>query len=174
MFWGTFFETLEGMKEIQTGAQKGYDISMFRQYAPDTKSFIEDKKIPNSVSQSTARLYSYITHRTPPQVTVCVGKIRHTGKSSYAKEVDFMKSIVPKEEWKNIKITMISPSWYHFRYGAGKAYPKEVYANDEEYFADVAKAYQVELKLLHEGEHIANFSNSQADLYCSRDQERTD
>lgn len=48
------------------------------------------------------------------------------------------------------KLTIISPSWYHYRYAAGRAYPKEVYKNDEEYFADVAKAYQVELGLLYD------------------------
>ena len=111
---------------------------------------MEDKKIPNSVKCSRF-IAQEPNSDVMIQVTICVGKIKHTGKSSYAKEVEFMKSIVPKEEWKNIKITMISPSWYHFRYGAGKAYPKDVYASDEEYFADVAKAYQTELKLLYDG-----------------------
>jgi methionine synthase II (cobalamin-independent) len=39
---------------------------------------------------------------------------------------------------------------YHFRYGPGKAYTKGVYANDDEYFADVAKAYRTELKILYD------------------------
>jgi len=124
------------MKDMQLGVLKGYDTGMFRDYAPDVKSFLEAKEIPN-------------------QVTVCVDKIRHTGKSSYQREVDMMKKLLPQEKWKDIKITMISPSWYHFRYRAGRAYPKDVYANDEEYFADVAKAYQEELKILH-GEGIRN------------------
>ncbi|KAF2712681.1 methionine synthase-like protein [Pleomassaria siparia CBS 279.74] len=131
MFWGTFFEELHGMKELQLGVLKGYDASMFRDYAPDVKSFMESKEIPNAV-------------------TVCVEKISHPGHSSNQREVDIMKKQLPESEWKKIKITLISPSWYHFRYRAGRAYLKEVYANDEEYFADVAKAYQTELKLLHD------------------------
>lgn len=131
MFWGTFFETLEGMEEIPLGTKEGFDASIFREYAPDVKIFIADKKIPNSA-------------------VVCVAPIRHTGVSSYAKEVEYMQSLVPQSEWGNIKITLISPSWYHYRYAAGRAYPKEVYKNDEEYFADVAKAYQVELGLLYD------------------------
>jgi hypothetical protein len=114
MFWGTFFETLHGMKELQLGVLKGYDKDIFRPYAPDVKSFMEAKEVPN-------------------HVTVCVDKISHPGTSSNQREVDLMKSLLPESEWKNIKITIISPSWYHFRYMNGKSFPKEVYSNDEEY-----------------------------------------
>lgn len=48
---------------------------------------------------------------------------------------------------------------YHFRYGPGKAYLPGVYANDDEYFADVAKAYQTELKILYD----AGLRNAQVD-----------
>jgi len=54
---------------------------------------------------------------------------------------------------------------YHFRYRAGRAYPKEVYANDEEYFADVAKAYQEELKILH-SQGIRNVQIDDPNLAC--------
>lgn len=146
MFWGTFFEELNGMQELQMGVLKGYDASMFRDYAPDVKSFLEAKEIPNSV-------------------TVCTGKISHKGKSSNQYEVDLLKKNVPDSQWKNIKITLISPSWYHFRYRAGRAFPKNVYANDEEYFEDVAKAYQQELKLLHES-GIRNVQIDDPNLAC--------
>lgn len=81
-----------------------------------------------------------------------------------------MKSLLPESEWKNIKITLISPSWYHFRYMNGSAYPKEVYANDEEYFEDVAKAYQEELKILH-SQGIRNIQIDDPNLayFCSQD-----
>ncbi|KAF2872029.1 methionine synthase-like protein [Massariosphaeria phaeospora] len=149
MFWGTFFEELNGMKELQLGILKGYDAGMFRDYAPDVKSFMESKEIPNAV-------------------TVCVAKISHPGHSSYQREVDIMKKLVPENEWKNIKITLISPSWYHFRYRTGRSYPKEVYANDEEYFEDVAKAYQEELKFLH-SQGIRNIQIDDPNLayFCS-------
>lgn len=48
---------------------------------------------------------------------------------------------------------------YHLRYKTGKAYPKDVYANDEEYFADIAKAYQTELQILYD----AGLRNAQVD-----------
>lgn len=95
----------------------------------------------------------------PNQVTVATSKIRHAGKSSYLPEFEYMKTLVPQEQWKDIKITLASPSWYHFRYGPNKAYAKGVYENDDEYFADVAKAYQTELKILYE----AGLRNAQVD-----------
>ena len=134
------------MKELQLGILKGYSADMFRDYAPDVKSFMESKEIPNSV-------------------TVCTDKIKHPGHSSNQREVEIMKKQLPESEWKKIKITLISPSWYHFRYRAGRAYPKEVYANDEEYFEDVARAYQTELKLLH-AEGIRNVQIDDPNLAC--------
>jgi methionine synthase II (cobalamin-independent) len=106
----------------------------------------------------------------PNHVTVCVDKISHPGKSSNQYEVDLMKSLLPESEWKNIKITLISPSWYHFRYLNGRSFPKEVYANDEEYFADVAEAYQEELKILH-SQGIRNIQIDDPNLayFCSKD-----
>ena len=147
-FWGTFFETLNGMEEINL-RKSGYDQSIFRAYAPDVKSFMHEKTIPNSVTVST-------------------GKVSHTGKSSFLPEFEFMKKVVTEDQWTNIKLTMTSPSWYHFRYGPKKAYVNGVYTNDDDYFADVAKAYQTELKILYE----AGLRNVQVDdpnlaYFCS-------
>lgn len=148
MFWGTFFETLNGMEEINM-REGGYDMTIFRQYAPDVKSFMHAKTVPNSV-------------------TVATGKISHTGTSSFLPEFEYLKTIVPKEQWGDIKLTLTSPSWYHFRYGPNKAYNKGVYASDDEYFEDVAKAYQTELKILYD----AGLRNAQVDdpnlaYFCS-------
>jgi len=147
-FWGTFFETLNGMEEINL-REEGYDQSIFRAYAPDVKSFMHAKTIPN-------------------QVTVATKKISHTGKSSFLPEFEFMKTLLPESEWKSIKLTITSPSWYHFRYGPKKAYLNNAYTNDDDYFADVAKAYQTELKILYD----AGLRNAQVDdpnlaYFCS-------
>lgn len=116
MFWGRTWETFNGMEEIQTGSMKGYDSSIFRAYAPgksgpilhihdlqqkrvhwliynrlsnaiDVASFLHDKAVPNSV-------------------TVCTGKISHTGTSSNMPEFEYMKTLLPESEWKNIKLTV--------------------------------------------------------------------
>lgn len=135
MFWGTFFPSLKGFTEIQ-----GPDANIFRPYVPDIAAFLEEDHVPG-------------------ETVICTGKIEHTGKSSYIEQFEYLKSIVPKEQWGNIKLTLAAPNWYHLRYKTGKAYPKEVYANDQEYFHDIAKAYQTELQILYD----AGLRNAQVD-----------
>jgi len=135
MFWGTFFPSLNGMKEIY-----GPDASIFREYVPDIAAFLEEEKVPG-------------------ESVICDGKISHTGKSSYIDQFEFLKSITPKDRHGDIKMTLAAPNWYHLRYKEGKAYPKDVYSSDEEYFADIAKAYRTELKILYD----AGLRNVQVD-----------
>ncbi|KAK4632251.1 hypothetical protein CLAFUW4_03652 [Fulvia fulva] len=150
-FWGTFMETLNGMEEINL-REGGYDQSIFRAYAPgtiDVKSFMHAKTIPN-------------------QVTVATSKLSHTGTSTFLPELQYLQSILPRDQHNRIKLTLTSPSWYHFRYGPNKAYLPGVYASDDEYFADLAKAYQTELKILYD----AGLRNAQVDdpnlaYFCS-------
>ncbi|KAL9617740.1 MAG: hypothetical protein Q9160_007514, partial [Pyrenula sp. 1 TL-2023] len=124
VFWGSFFQELEGMTEVMNP-----DIEIFRPYVPDIAGFLEKG------------------HK-PGQSCVCTGKIRHKGKSTLVPHFEFLKTLIPQERWGEIKVTLIAPPWYHLRYKDGKAYPQDVYASDEEYFADIAKAYRVELDLL--------------------------
>lgn len=125
MFWGSFWPGLDGMTEIENP-----DIDLFRMYIPDIAAFTE-------------------AGHKPGETVLCTGKIRHVG-STYTAQFDYLKNLVPEAEWKNLKLTIAAPNWYHLRYKEGKAYPKDVYANDDEYFADVAKAYQAELKVLYD------------------------
>lgn len=124
-FWGTFFPALEGMEEIQEPP-----LDMFRLYVPDLAAFTE-------------------AGHKPGESIVCVGKIKHVG-STYVDQWNYLKEHIPAEYVKEAKLTLPAPEWYHLRYQTGKAYPKDVYANDDEYFADIAKAYQAELKVLYD------------------------
>ena len=135
MFWGTFFPTLNGMKEIY-----GPEKEIFREYVPDIAAFLEEEKVPG-------------------ESVICDGKISHTGKSSYIDQFEYLKSITPKEHHGSIKMTLAAPNWYHLRYKEGKAYPKDVYSSDEEYFADIATAYRTELQILYD----AGLRNAQVD-----------
>lgn len=125
MFWGSFWPGLEGMKEIDEP-----DPELFRMYIPDIAAFTE-------------------AGYKPGETVLCTGKIKHKG-STYTAQFDYLKSLVPESKWKDLKLTLAAPNWYHLRYKEGKAYPKDVYKNDDEYFADVAKAYQDELKILYD------------------------
>ena len=107
---------------------------MFRLYHPDVVSLIEhDRKIMSGDS------------------IVCSGKLSHdpTKCVSNLHELKLIQSHLPESEWKNIKLTMITPAWFHMRYKQGRAYTPEAYANDAEYFKDVAKVYQAELDQLY-------------------------
>ena len=141
MFWGYFWPTLEGMTEIYNPP-----LDMFRHYVPDMAAFIEEKAEPG-------------------ESVICTGKIKHSGKSSYEHEVKFLQDLLPKERWGEVKLTLAAPTWYHLRYREGKAYDKAVYASDDEYFADIAKAYQVELDLLY-GLGIRNVTIDDPNFAC--------
>lgn len=140
MFWGNFFPGLEGMKEIQNP-----DPDIFRIYLPDIDAFLEEG------------------HK-PGETVICVGKIKHVG-STYVDQFNYLKSIVPKEVVPHLKLTLAAPYWYHLRYKEGRAYPKEVYGSDKEYFADIAKAYQDELKILYDA-GVRNVQFDDPNLAC--------
>ena len=125
VFWGTFFEELEGMTEIRNPA-----IEIFRPYVPDIAGFLEKG------------------HK-PGQSCVCTGKISHKGKSTLIDQFEYLKTLVPEERWGEIKVTMIAPPWYHLRYKSGQAFPSDVYASDDEYFWDIAMAVRTELDILY-------------------------
>ncbi|KAL1893957.1 hypothetical protein Sste5346_006098 [Sporothrix stenoceras] len=124
-FWGTFFPALEGMDEIADPP-----LDMFRLYVPDLAAFTE-------------------AGHKPGESIVCVGKIKHTG-STYLDQWNYLKEHLPADKVAGAKLTLPAPEWYHLRYKPGYAYPKDVYADDAAYFADIAIAYQIELQTLYD------------------------
>ncbi|KAL0254653.1 hypothetical protein SLS55_010133 [Diplodia seriata] len=144
MFWGSFFPGLDGMKEVQQPS-----LDMFRTYVPDMAAFLE-------------------TNHVPGETVICTGKIRHTGQSTYVDQVEYLKTLLPKERWGEIKLTLAAPNWYHLRYREGQAYPADVYSSDEEYFADIAKAYQTELDILYKaGLRNVQYDDPNLAYFCS-------
>ncbi|CAI6332746.1 unnamed protein product [Periconia digitata] len=144
MFWGTFWPSLDGMQEVSNPP-----LSTFRTYIPDIAAFLE-------------------TGHKPGESVYCVGKIRHTGVSTYLAQFEYLKTLVDKSRWGEIKVTITAPNWYHLRYVEGKAYPRDVYENDGEYFEDIARAYQVELGILYEaGLRNVQFDDPNLAYFCS-------
>ncbi|KPI40941.1 uncharacterized protein AB675_10639 [Cyphellophora attinorum] len=143
MFWGSFWPGLEGMTEVAEP-----DPAIFRMYIPDIAAFTE-------------------AGYKPGETVICTGKIKHKG-STYTDQFDFLKSLVPGDEVKNIKLTLAAPNWYHLRYKQGQAYPSDVYSSDDEYFADIATAYQDELKILYDhGLRNVQFDDPNLAYFCS-------
>ena len=121
------------------------DPGIFRSYLPDIAAFTE-------------------SGYKPGESVICTGKISHVG-STYVDQFNYLTSLVPAEQVKNLKLTIAAPNWYHLRYREGRAYPKEVYASDAEYFADIAKAYQVELQTLYDA-GLRNVQFDDPNLAC--------
>jgi methionine synthase II (cobalamin-independent) len=80
---------------------------------------------------------------------VAEGKVEYKD-SVYLEEWEYLRSLLPKSKWKNCKITMPSVSHQHNGLRPGRAYSKEAYSSDKDYFADLAAAYRQEIKVLYE------------------------
>ncbi|KAI1105002.1 UROD/MetE-like protein [Jackrogersella minutella] len=148
-FWGLLWDEFEGTVALQSA-----EASMFRSYHPDVVSLVEkDSKV------------------FPGESVITQGKLSHNPSKSVSDlhELRLVQEFVPKSEWGNIKLTMIAPSWFHMRYKQGRAYTKDAYANDAEYFADVAKVYQAELKQLYAaGLRNVQFDDPGMAYFCSQ------
>jgi methionine synthase II (cobalamin-independent) len=131
---------LDGFVEIKNPSE-----DLFRMYLPDVAAFME-------------------TGHKPGESVLCTGKIKHVG-STYVDQWEYLKTLVPKERWHECKLTLAAPNWYHLRYKEGKAYPKSVYSSDAEYFADIAAAYQEELRILYE-HGLKNIQIDDPNLAC--------
>lgn len=106
------------------------------------------------------------TNENPDETVVCTSKISHSGTSPFLPELKYLQSITAKEDHHKLKLTMPAPEWYHLRYKEGRAYTKDVYQNDEEYFKDIAKAYQTEIGLLYDA-GLRNLQIDDPNLACS-------
>ncbi|EHA51907.1 hypothetical protein MGG_05888 [Pyricularia oryzae 70-15] len=148
-FWGLMWDEFEGTKRLQDA-----EASMFRLYHPDVVSLIEqDRKV------------------MPGDSVIAGAKLSHSKDKckSNLHELKLVQENTPKEEWGNIKLTMITPAWFHMRYKQGRAYTPEAYANDAEYFADVAKVYQDELQQLYDaGLRNVQFDDPGLAYFCSQ------
>lgn len=130
-FWGRMWDEFEGSTALQEA-----DASLFRLYHPDVVSLIEtDRQV------------------MPGDSVIAGAKLSHGGpakSSSNLHELRLVQAALPRERWADIKLTMITPAWFHMRYKQGRAWAEGVYASDAEYFKDVAKVYQAELDMLYE------------------------
>jgi methionine synthase II (cobalamin-independent) len=145
-FWGLFWDELDGTTRLQDA-----EASMFRLYHPDVVSLIEkDRKV------------------MPGDSVIAGSKIENKGTASNAHELALLQEFVPKERWGDVKLTMITPAWFHMRYKQGKAYTPEAYSNEKDYFRDVAKAYNTELRSLYEkGLRNVQFDDPGLAYFCS-------
>ncbi|KPM36545.1 hypothetical protein AK830_g10027 [Neonectria ditissima] len=148
-FWGLMWDEFQGTMRLQDA-----DASLFRLYHPDVVSLIEkERKV------------------MPGDSVIAGGKLSHSPDKSVSNlhELRLVQQSVPREDWGAIKLTMITPAWFHQRYSQGKAYTPEAYASDAEYFKDVAKVYQAELDQLYKaGLRNVQFDDPGMAYFCSQ------
>ncbi|KAK7409091.1 hypothetical protein QQX98_008698 [Neonectria punicea] len=148
-FWGLMWDEFQGTTRLQDA-----DASLFRLYHPDVVSLVEkDRQV------------------MPGDSVIAGGKLSHSAEKSVSNlhELRLVQQSVPKEDWGAIKLTMITPAWFHQRYSQGMAYTPEAYANDAEYFKDVAKVYQAELDQLYKaGLRNVQFDDPGMAYFCSQ------
>ncbi|KAH6981784.1 hypothetical protein AUP68_05702 [Ilyonectria robusta] len=142
-YFSGFFEKLEGFREVSP-----VPWELARLSAP-----------PIAALKKAGKQY--------PMAAVCEGKIKYT-KSPYLDNWKLLRDCVPREQWAECKFTMPPPCYFHLRLASGKCYSAEAYANDEEFFADLAKAYQQELKTLYdEGVRNIQIDDPTLAYFCS-------
>ena len=155
IFYGGFFEKLEGMKAVP-------DL-------PIIEAFRTDFPTITALAKMGAKTRAAV---------VCTGPIKWK-QSAYLDEWKMLRSTVPREQWKDCKITLPSPSYQHIQLKQGTAYTKASgYTNDKQYFEDLGKAYAAEIKALYDegcrniqidDPHLTYFCSSQFLDGCRKD-----
>jgi methionine synthase II (cobalamin-independent) len=145
VYFGGFFEKLQGFEVV---ADPPWDL--YRMSAPPIR-MLRDAGLKF------------------PMAVICTGKIKHV-KSPYLEKWKYLRSCVPKKQWRDCKFTMPPAPFFHLRLAPGKCYPNDVYSSDEEYFADLALAYQAEFRALyHEGCRSIQIDDPTLAYFCSQD-----
>lgn len=145
IFYSGIFEKLEGMT--------------IEHELPIPDAFRTDFPTTTKLAQMGAK--------TRPAV-IATGPIRWK-QSAYMDEWKMLRSSLPKSQWKNCKITLPATSYQHFPLKSGIAYYKESgYADDEQYFEDLGKAYAAEIKALYdEGCRNIQIDDPNLTYFCS-------
>jgi methionine synthase II (cobalamin-independent) len=155
IFYGGFFETLEGMTLVR-------DLPIPDAFRTDFPTIVGLAKMG----------------ATTRAAVICTGPIRWK-RSAYVEEWKMLRSALPKSQWKECKITMPAPSYQHIQLKPGTAYTQDSgYRTDEEYFDDLGKAYAAEIQALYDegcrniqidDPHLTYFCSSQFLGGCGKD-----
>lgn len=145
VYFGGFFENLEGFEEVDDAPWDLYRLS-----AP-----------PIAMLKKAGLKY--------PMTVVCTSKIRYN-ESPYLEKWKYLRSCVSEDQWGACKFTMPPACYFHLRLAPGKVYSKEAYSNDEEFFADLAVAYQKEFKTLYDaGLKSVQIDDPTLAYFCSQE-----
>lgn len=145
IFYGGFFETLEGMTP--------------KPDLPIPAAFRTDFPTTTGLAKMGAKTRAAV---------VCTGPIRWR-QSAYLEEWKMLRRAVPEAQWGECKITMPAPSYQHIQLKPGTALSASSgYESDEAYFEDLGKAYAAEIKSLYdEGVRNVQVDDPNLTYFCS-------
>ncbi|GJC78555.1 uncharacterized protein ColLi_01393 [Colletotrichum liriopes] len=126
IFFGGFFESLEGMEVRQ-------DLRVPQDFRPN---------LPNLTGLAKMGVERFAA-------VLATGRIRHTS-SAYLPAWEMLKKTMPEEHWKTCKISIPSITWQHMYLAKGTAFTPDTYASDRDYFLDLAAAFRAELLVLYD------------------------
>ena len=155
IFYGGFFETLDGMTPNPE--------------LPIPDAFRTDFPTTTGLAKMGAKTRAAV---------VCTGPI-DWGQSAYLEEWEIVKSALKPEMWKEAKITMPAPNYQHIQLKPGTAFTSTSgYKTDAEYFKALGKAYASEIEALYsagcrniqiDDPHLTYFCSSQFLDGCKKD-----
>lgn len=125
VFYGGFFEALDGMEMRHT---------RWDQFRPD---FPTNKPLL-SIPSMTGR-----------RIGIATSKVRYS-KSPYLEDWLYIRSLLPEEKWKDVKITLPAPCWWHIQLKEGEAWKEGVYNGDEQFLEDMSKCVRAEMMTLYD------------------------
>ncbi|SMR46124.1 unnamed protein product [Zymoseptoria tritici ST99CH_1E4] len=127
IYYGGFFETLTGMTPSPS--------------LPIPDAFRSD--FPTTVGLAAMG-------QTTRAAVICTAPIEWR-QSAYLEEWRLLTASLPKDQWKNAKITIPAPSYQHIQLRPGTAYTASSgYTSDVEYFTALAAAYTSEIQALYD------------------------
>lgn len=160
IFYGGFFETLDGMTPMP-------DLPI-----PD--AFRTDFPTTTGLARMGAKTRAAV---------VCTGPIRWK-ESAYMEEWEMLRGGLPESRWRELKITLPAPNYQHIQLKPGTAYTKDSgYIDDQQYFHDLCQAYAAEIRALYDAgcrniqvddPHLTYFCSSQFLDGCKKDGVDTD
>ena len=83
------------------------------------------------------------------EIAVATSKVKHT-RSPYLNDWLNIRSLLPEDRWKDVKITLIAPPWWHMQVKDGKCFSKQAYESDDAYLKDVSAAVREEIMTLYD------------------------
>ena len=61
-----------------------------------------------------------------------------------------MLSLLPEARWKDVKITLPPPGWWHIQLKREYAFDLDVYGSDEDFLRDLSAAVRQEIMTLYD------------------------